>query len=100
MKSEPRMTRTTGGPAGGNMGARRDPGKQAPLRPGDSPRRSVVAPDERRRLIAEAAYLKAESRGFQGGSPDRDWLDAESEIDAMLLRGGEARGGSSRRPGD
>ncbi|HEX9427674.1 MAG TPA: DUF2934 domain-containing protein [Candidatus Polarisedimenticolia bacterium] len=82
------------------MDARRGPGKQAPPRPDGSPRQSDVAPEERRRLIAEVAYLKAESRGFQGGSPDRDWLEAESEIDAMLLPGGGARGGSSRRPGD
>src|SRR5437867_12057176 len=32
---------------------------------------------ERRRLmIAEAAYLRAEGRGFQGGSAEDDWLQA------------------------
>ncbi|MBZ5640993.1 MAG: DUF2934 domain-containing protein [Acidobacteriia bacterium] len=48
--------------------------------------------EERHTMIAEAAYLKAESRAFQGGSPEQDWLDAEAEIDAILLQiqgGGE-----------
>lgn len=41
--------------------------------------------DERRRLIAEAAYRRAERRGFRGGSPHNDWVEAEAEIDALLL---------------
>jgi hypothetical protein len=39
-------------------------------------------------LIEEGAYLKAERRGFQGGNPVNDWLEAEAEIDAMLIRPG------------
>jgi len=41
----------------------------------------------RRRLIAELAWLKAEQRGFSQGSPEQDWLDAESEVDRLLLEG-------------
>jgi hypothetical protein len=41
----------------------------------------------RRRLIAETAYLRAERRGFSGGNPDEDWLEAEREIDQLLLEG-------------
>ena len=41
----------------------------------------------RRKLIAETAYLCAERRGFVGGSPEQDWLDAEIEIDCLLLQG-------------
>jgi hypothetical protein len=37
---------------------------------------------ERRRRIAEAAYYKAERRGFTPGNEERDWLDAESEMDS------------------
>lgn len=42
--------------------------------------------EKRYRMIAEAAYYRAERRGFQGGSEaDRaDWLAAEQEIDALL----------------
>lgn len=31
-------------------------------------------------MIAEAAYFRAERRGFQGGCPVDDWLEAEHEI--------------------
>lgn len=42
---------------------------------------------ERQRLIAEAAYLMAESRGFDHGDPAQDWLNAEAEINRRLLQG-------------
>lgn len=40
----------------------------------------------RHTMIAEAAYFKAEQRGFAPGQELRDWLAAEREIDARLLR--------------
>jgi len=43
-----------------------------------------MSPDERHRLIAQAAYLRAEHRGFNGGDPMEDWLVAEREINRML----------------
>jgi hypothetical protein len=30
--------------------------------------------------IAVRAYLRWEARGFQGGSPEQDWLCAEREL--------------------
>jgi hypothetical protein len=42
------------------------------------------ATNERQRLIAEAAYFKAQQRGFNGGDAVRDWCEAEVEIDARL----------------
>ena len=42
---------------------------------------------ERQRLIAEAAYLMAERRGFQTGDPAQDWINAEEEVNRMLLQG-------------
>ena len=30
--------------------------------------------------VATAAYYRAEARGFRGGSPEQDWLDAEAEL--------------------
>lgn len=45
-----------------------------------------ISADERRHLIAEAAYFRAESRGFEPGRELDDWLRAETEIDAALLR--------------
>jgi hypothetical protein len=43
--------------------------------------------DERQRMIAEVAYLRAESRGFTGGDPAQDWVEAEIEVDRLLLEG-------------
>jgi hypothetical protein len=34
--------------------------------------------------VAEAAYLRAERRGFIGGSPEQDWLEAEQELRRRL----------------
>ena len=48
-------------------------------------RGAAVTPEERRRMIAESAYYRAESRGFHGDQTDQDWLEAESEIDQMLI---------------
>lgn len=41
-----------------------------------------IGPEERARLIAEAAYFRAQQRGFTEGDPTEDWLAAEREIDA------------------
>nr|WP_246221759.1 DUF2934 domain-containing protein [Marichromatium bheemlicum] len=35
-------------------------------------------------MIREAAYYKAEHRGFAPGHEGEDWAEAEREIDAML----------------
>jgi hypothetical protein len=40
----------------------------------------------RRELIAEIAYLKAERRGFRGGTPEQDWFEAEQEVEERLRR--------------
>jgi hypothetical protein len=38
---------------------------------------------DRYRMIATAAYFRAEHRGFTGGNPVEDWLAAEAEIDRL-----------------
>ena len=43
-----------------------------------------VSPEERYRMIAEAAYFRAEKRGFVGGDIAQDWVQAEAEIDRIL----------------
>ena len=48
-----------------------------------------TSPEQRRHMIAEAAYFPAEHRGFQGGDPLDDWLQAEAEIDRMAACGEE-----------
>jgi hypothetical protein len=46
----------------------------------------AVSADERRGMIAKAAYLRGERRGFAQGGEAEDWLVAEQEIDALLGR--------------
>ncbi len=47
-------------------------------------RRRNNAGEDRLRSIAEAAYFRAEQRGFAPGQELEDWLAAEIEIDALL----------------
>jgi len=46
-----------------------------------------VNPDQRQRCIAEAAYYKAEKRGFEPGGEHEDWLEAEREFDEQAENG-------------
>jgi hypothetical protein len=48
--------------------------------------RSSAPKPSREHMIAEAAYYRAEKRGFAGGDQMRDWLDAEAEINQTLIR--------------
>jgi hypothetical protein len=41
----------------------------------------------RRELVAEAAYYLALRRGFAGGDSERDWHEAEEEIEQRLRKG-------------
>lgn len=63
------------------------PGDHSPAS-GAEPERAApeadVPDDQRRAWVAEAAYYIAERRGFNGGSPDEDWHQAETEIEQML----------------
>ncbi|HEY8521933.1 MAG TPA: DUF2934 domain-containing protein [Gammaproteobacteria bacterium] len=47
-----------------------------------------VSAERRRQMIAEAAYFRAQRRGFGGDEGDalRDWLEAEREVDEQLRR--------------
>jgi len=54
---------------------------QAATVPSDCP---VIAAEERYRMIAEAAYYRAEKRGFAGGDTAENWRVAEAEIDRIL----------------
>lgn len=57
----------------------------APKKAAKAPRTiGGVTPEQRYRMICDAAYFRAERRGFVGGNAVQDWLDAESEIDELL----------------
>ena len=68
------------------------PRKRAPRKRAASPASNVatpnfVDPQQRGALIARAAYFRAMHRGFAPGNELEDWLAAEAEVDAELLRG-------------
>ncbi len=50
-----------------------------------------VTPEERWQMISVEAYYLAEKRGFVGGDPCHDWLQAEAQVEAMLKKRGAAR---------
>lgn len=45
-----------------------------------------VTREEREQMIRDAAFYRAEQRGFSGGSPEEDWAAAEREVDALLAQ--------------
>ena len=59
----------------------------APVKKTAAPRKTagkkIVSDEQRYRMIAEAAYFRAESRHFKS-DPVRDWIEAERDI-ALLL---------------
>lgn len=58
-----------------------------PIKATASSAKSASLTDEQRyRMIAEAAYYRAESNNFLS-DPLRDWIDAEKDISALLNNG-------------
>ena len=47
-----------------------------------------VSPEELRKLISEAAYFRAQQRGFEPGYELEDWIQAEAEVMQRLNRAG------------
>jgi hypothetical protein len=47
---------------------------------------SKVDPQLRHYLVAEAAYYRAEKRGFAPGDEMKDWFEAEAEVDDLLRK--------------
>ena len=45
--------------------------------------KTTFTPEERYRMVAEAAYYHAERHGFKG-DPVLDWIAAEKQIEALL----------------
>jgi hypothetical protein len=48
------------------------------------PAQPAIGSSEWQQMVATAAYLRAEARGFVGGSPEQDWFEAEAKIRAAL----------------
>jgi hypothetical protein len=74
-------------PAPRKRAPRKDRAAISDIRPNFS---QFVGPEQRAALIAEAAFFRAERRGFAPGHEVEDWLDAESEVDAKLMHAVES----------
>ncbi len=44
----------------------------------------ALSAQERERLIAQAAYFRAEKRGFAPGCELQDWVEAEAEVRRLI----------------
>jgi hypothetical protein len=73
-KAAPAKPKTSGN---GEIVAAKKSKKAASLKGG-------VTPEQRYQMICDAAYFRAERRGFIGGNPEQDWVEAELEIDQLL----------------
>jgi len=67
-------------------GTNQQPQDEAPAepRPTHAWLPTPIDAEARRSMIAQAAYLRAEKRGFAAGRELDDWLEAEREIARML----------------
>lgn len=45
-----------------------------------------VSAEQREQMIREAAYYRAEKRGFSGANTEEDWLAATQEIDTIIAQ--------------
>jgi hypothetical protein len=77
-KKAPTSTRTSKSPKKRPSSKKRPSAKSEPA--------LGVTPEERQHMIAIAAYVRAEKRGFVGGDAGDDWVQAEAEIDALLKK--------------
>jgi len=64
----------------------------SPVAPPDSTEKNVdmlhpITPEQRYHYVEVAAYYIAEKRGFDAGSTEEDWAQAELEIDRLLAEG-------------
>ena len=46
-----------------------------------------LSAEERERLVAQAAYFRAEKRGFAPGCELQDWVEAEAEVLRLIGKG-------------
>ena len=79
------MTKKHGKQHGSNVVGKINP---QPMRGEPVSQGNAGLPEEREYMIAEAAYYRAERRGFSPGNEMEDWLQAETEIDSLIQSGG------------
>ena len=73
--------KTSASPAGKSKGNGSSPQPRASARSLSS---SGSDDCPREQMIAEAAYFRAQQRGFEPGNEMSDWLQAEADVEAIL----------------
>ncbi len=63
---------------------RRATPRKPAAKPAQTSAKVQVSPDEIKRLTAEAAYFRAQERGFAPGYELEDWVQAEAEVRQRL----------------
>ena len=63
---------------------RRRVGGRGEVAASDGDGQAMLDERQRREMIATAAFLRAQRRGFESGAELEDWLAAEEEIDRWL----------------
>lgn len=66
--------------------ARLDEVEDFPEQPFAEGREGRLDPDLRHRLISEAAFHRQAERGYDEGYDREDWLEAEAEVDRLVVR--------------
>ena len=72
-------------PHGVSVLARDNEGGSVPDQPSAERAQDAMDPDLRHRMISEAAYLRYVERGYADGYDIDDWLQAEADVDHVLL---------------
>ena len=62
-----------------------DEGEQGPDQPFAAGAQDTIDPDLRHRMISEIAYHRYVERGYADGYDLDDWLQAEGDVDHVLL---------------
>jgi hypothetical protein len=82
-KAAEAAAKPAGSPASGGGARSQTEASVSPQKPEVT---AQVTPEERWHMISEAAYYRAEKRGFVGGDSAEDWAEAEAQIDAELAK--------------
>lgn len=69
------------------VAAKAKPDAQAAPRAKAKKQPQSIPPEQRRNYVEIAAYYIAERRGFAPGDTVQDWMEAEAEIDRLILTG-------------
>jgi len=80
----PKKSEGVAAESGAPSAPKKAPAARKAARESEGPALVFVSPEERHTMICNAAYYLAERRGFVGGDPFQDWVEAEQQVDCVL----------------